>query len=109
MPCQGSASLRVTFSTQGFCPLAGLMAILGERLCLTLWVTDKEDVLVLAGKTFPRPAGLETAVCRGPVCKSLPSLLRRDTRDVPTSKSVVFNLSNTEKEINTLSGRSTSR
>lgn len=55
VPCQGSASLRVTSSTEGFCPLAGLMVILGGRLCLTLWVTDK-DVLVLAGKTFPRPS-----------------------------------------------------
>lgn len=108
MPCQASASLRVTFSTEGFCPLAG-RAILGGRLCLTLWVTDK-DVLVLAGKTFPRPVGLETVECRGPVCKSLPWLLNRAMRDVPLSQSVAFNhvkLSNMKKEINTLSGRFT--
>lgn len=85
------------------------MAIVGGRLCLTLWVTDK-DVLVLAGKTFPRPAGLETVERRGPVCKSLPLLLNRATRDMPLSQSVVFNhvkLSNTQKEINTGSGRFT--
>lgn len=80
-------SLRSTFQAGDGCPevgssLLGLMVLPEAHPCLTLGGAEA-DVLVLAD-------GLEPVECREPVCKSLPLLLNRATRDAPWLQSVIF-------------------